>query len=84
MAPDKVWAQLNREGVPVARCNVERLMRDLGMPGAVRGKPKRTTIADDAAERPRDLVERRFSAEAPKRSGPGRFGDRFGRKASPA
>ena len=53
----KVWAQLNREGHSVARCTVERLMRDLGLRGVVRGKPKRTTAADTAAERPRDLVE---------------------------
>ena len=63
----KVWAQLNREGNRVARCTVERLMRDLGLRGAVRGKPRRTTIPDDAAGRPRDLVERRFSAAAPNR-----------------
>ena len=63
----KVWAQLNREGHRVARCTVERLMGDLGLCGAVRGKPRRTTIADEAAERPRDLVERRFSAPAPNR-----------------
>ena len=43
---DKVWAQLNREGIPVARCTIERLMRQLGLRGAVRGKPKRTTIPD--------------------------------------
>ena len=63
----KVWAQLNREGHRVARCTVERLMRDLGLSGAVRGRPKRTTVADDSAARPRDLVERRFSAPAPNR-----------------
>ena len=63
----KVWAQLNREGHRVARCTVERLMRDLGLRGVVRGKPKRTTVADDAVQRPRDLVERRFSAVAPNR-----------------
>ena len=63
----KVWAQLNREGHSVARCTVERLMRDLGLRGVVRGKPKRTTVADTAAERPRDLVERKFSAPAPNR-----------------
>jgi putative transposase len=63
----KVWAQLNREGEPVARCTVERLMRDLGLRGAVRGKPVRTTIGDDAAERPRDLVDRKFAAPAPNR-----------------
>ena len=54
----KVWAQLNREGHSVARCTVERLMRDLGLRGVMRGKPRRTTIPDGAAERPRDLVQR--------------------------
>lgn len=63
----KVWAQLNREGIGVARCTVERLMADLGLRGAVRGKPARTTIADDAADRPRDLVDRQFAAAAPNR-----------------
>ena len=63
----KIWAQLNREGHRVARCTVERLMRDLGLQGAVRGKPRRTTIPDDTAGRPRDLVERQFSASAPNR-----------------
>jgi putative transposase len=63
----KVWAQLNREDIPVARCTVERLMRDLGLRGAVRCKPVRTTIADDAAERPRDLVDRQFKAAGPNR-----------------
>ena len=46
---DKVWAQLNREGVRVARCTVERLMRDLGIRGVVRGKTVRTTFADDGS-----------------------------------
>jgi len=64
----KIWAQLNREGVTVARCTVERLMRDLGIQGAVRGKPRRTTIpADDPGARPADLVDRRFVASAPNR-----------------
>ncbi len=45
---DKVWAQLNREGTRVARCTVARLMRDLGLRGVVRGKPKFTTVAGDA------------------------------------
>jgi putative transposase len=63
----KIWAQLNREGTRVARCTVERLMRDLGLQGAVRGRPRRTTIPDAAAERPRDLVDRQFHAEAPNR-----------------
>jgi putative transposase len=64
---DKVWAQLNREAIPVARCTVTRLMRDLGLRGVVRGKPKFTTIAGDAADRPRDLVDRNFTATAPNR-----------------
>lgn len=64
----KVWAQLNREGIGVARCTVERLMRNMGLSGAVRGKTKRTTVpADDAAGRPADLVDRRFTAVAPNR-----------------
>jgi putative transposase len=63
---DKVWAQLNREGIAVARCTVERLMRELGIRGAVRGRRHRTTIpGDDAAAGPTDLVERHFSASAP-------------------
>jgi putative transposase len=63
----KVWLQLNREGIPVARCTVERLMRRLGLHGAVRGKVKRTTIADKAAKLPEDLVQRRFAPAAPDR-----------------
>jgi putative transposase len=62
---DKVWAQLNREGIRVARCTVARLMHDLGLRGVVRGKPKYTTVPADAAERPRDLVDRSFVAGAP-------------------
>jgi len=50
----KVWLTLNREGVPVARCTVERLMRQEGLAGAVRGKVKRTTIPDPTAERAGD------------------------------
>ena len=64
---DKVWAQLNREGVRVARCTVARLMRELGLRGVVRGKPAFTTVPGDGADRPRDLVDRRFSADAPNR-----------------
>jgi putative transposase len=64
---DKVWAQLNRERIRVARCTVERLMRQLGLRGVVRGKSPRTTWGDPASERPADLVERRFTAEAPNR-----------------
>ena len=63
----KVWLALNREGIAVARCTVERLMTQLGLTGAVRGKTKRTTIADPAAARPADLVSRRFGPPAPNR-----------------
>ena len=62
-----MWAQLNREQIPVARCTIERLMRDLGLRGAVRGKKHCTTIADDTAARPRDLVDRKFTTPAPNR-----------------
>src|SRR5215212_393462 len=65
---DKVWAQLKREGTAVARCTVERLMRELGLRGVVRGKPSvRTTLPDDASDRPQDLVARQFRAPAPNR-----------------
>jgi putative transposase len=61
----KVWRQLHREGITVARCTVERLMRELGLEGVRRGKARRTTMADTAAVRPADLVERDFSAAGP-------------------
>jgi putative transposase len=65
---DKVWAQLKREGIPVARCTVERLMRDHGICGAKRrGKPWRTTKPDPAARRRPDLVDRDFTATGPNR-----------------
>jgi putative transposase len=57
----KIWLALNREGIPVARCTVERLMRDLGLAGARRGKRVRTTVPAAAAARPADLVRRQFS-----------------------
>lgn len=63
----KVWLALNREGIAVARCTVERLMKDLGLSGAVRGRPRRTTIADAASARPADLVSRQFAPPAPNR-----------------
>jgi len=62
---DKVWRQLNREGIVVARCTVERLMRSQGLQGVRRGKRVRTTIADDAADRPLDRVNRQFHADRP-------------------
>jgi putative transposase len=61
----KVWRQLNREQITVARCTVERLMRSLGLQGVVRGRSCRTTINDDAADRPADLVNRQFKATRP-------------------
>jgi len=61
----KVWKQLNREKIPVARCTVARLMRDLGLRGVVRGRRMKTTIPEVLAERPRDLVERNFTATRP-------------------
>ena len=45
----KVWRQMRREGLTVARCTVERLMRDMGLQGVIRGKPVRTTVSDKAA-----------------------------------
>jgi putative transposase len=63
----KVWLALNRQSTAVARCTVERLMRELGLAGARRGKTRRTTVADPAAARPADLVKRRFSPPAPDR-----------------
>jgi len=63
----KVWWQLQAEGVAVARCTVERLMREAGLEGVVRGKARRTTVADERADRPADLVERDFTATAPNR-----------------
>jgi transposase InsO family protein len=64
----KVWKQLRRQGVSVARCTVERLMRALGLQGATRGRAfKRTTIADERVPRPPDLVHREFHADAPNR-----------------
>jgi putative transposase len=65
---DKIWTQLNREGIRVARCTVERLMRELGISGARRGRAyKVTTRADDRQPRPADLVKRNFGAPAPNR-----------------
>ena len=65
---DKVWAQLNREGVRVARCTVERLMRELGLRGVVRGRRSaRTTLPDTARDRPADRVARQFRAPGPDR-----------------
>ena len=62
---DKVWKQLRREQVAVARCTVERLMRRLGLRGVVRGKVVRTTVSDPKAPCPLDKVNRQFRADRP-------------------
>ena len=61
----KVWRQLGRDGIVVARCTVERLMRQMGLRGAVRGKETRTPVADKAAPCPADKVNRQFRAPQP-------------------
>jgi putative transposase len=61
----KVWRQLHREGICVARCTVERLMRELHLEGVRRGKTRRTTTPQETDSRPADLVERDFSATRP-------------------
>ena len=62
---DKVWKQMNREGISVARCTVERLMKQLGLEGARRGKVVRTTVPDKGTPCPLDRVNRQFKAERP-------------------
>ena len=61
----KVWRQLRREGEDIARCTVERLMRNMGLRGVIRGKPVKTTISDKAAPCPLDHVNRQFQAAKP-------------------
>ena len=61
----KVWRQMKLEGIEVARCTVRRLMREMGLRGVVRGKEFTTTIPDDSAARPADLVKRNFTATRP-------------------
>ena len=61
----KAWRQLKREGFDVARCTLARLMKSMGLAGAVRGKPARTTVSDKAASCPLDRVNRQFRAPAP-------------------
>ncbi len=61
----KLWRQLGREGLVVARCTVARLMKAMGLQGAVRGKPVRTTISDKGAPCPLDRVNRQFRAPQP-------------------
>jgi transposase InsO family protein len=61
----KLWRQLNREGMAVARCTVARLMSEMGLAGAVRGKPVKTTISNPATPCPADRVNRQFHAPRP-------------------
>jgi putative transposase len=62
----RVWMALRRQGMPVPRCRVERLMRQHGLRGAQPGRKRRwLTVADEMAQRPADLVERRFVAARP-------------------
>jgi putative transposase len=61
----KLWRQLDREGIAVARCTVARLMKVMGLQGVVRGKPVRTTVPDPAAACPLDRVNRQFQAPRP-------------------
>jgi transposase InsO family protein len=63
----KVWRQLKRESFDVARCTIERLMREMGLKGAIRGRPFKTTISDKSAPCPLDHVNRQFHALAPNR-----------------
>ena len=63
----KVWRQLGREGISVARCTVARLMKEMGLQGAIRGKPHRTTVPDKAQPCPLDRVNRQFRVPAPDR-----------------
>jgi putative transposase len=61
----KMWAHLRRDGIAVARCTVERLMRHNGWEGVTRAKKVRTTVSDPAASRAPDLVDRHFKVAAP-------------------
>jgi transposase InsO family protein len=61
----KTWKELNRQKVSVARCTVERLMREMGLRGVVRGKTFKTTLGDGTQQRPADLVDRKFTATRP-------------------
>ena len=61
----KMWAHLQRDGISVARCTVERLMRQNGWSGVMRARRVRTTIRNDDDPRPDDLVDRDFGADAP-------------------
>jgi hypothetical protein len=61
----KVWRQLRREGIEVARCTTARLMKQMGLAGVIRGRPVKTTVSNPAAPCPRDRVNRQFRAAKP-------------------
>ncbi len=61
----KVWRQLRREGIEIARCTTARLMKQMGLAGTIRGKPVKTTVSNPAAPCPRDKVNRQFRASRP-------------------
>jgi putative transposase len=61
----KIWRQLCRKGIPIARCTMARLMQEMGLSGAIRGKVVRTTVSSPAAPCPRDKVNRQFHAPRP-------------------
>jgi len=61
----KIWRQLGREGIPVARCTVARLMRQMSLQGVVRGRSTRTTVPDKATPCPADRVNRQFRVPRP-------------------
>ena len=63
----KVWKQLNRESITVARCTVERLMNRLGLEGVRRGRRSKTTVPAESAHNTLDLVQREFKAKGPNR-----------------
>jgi putative transposase len=64
----KIWRQLMREGFQVARCTVQRLMREMGLQGVIRGKPIRTTVSNKAAPCPLDHVNRHLDAAVTKQA----------------
>ena len=66
---EKAWLELNRQGITVARCTVQRLMRELGIAGARRGRKIRTTIPGRDGQRAGDLLNRDFTA--PRQTGAG-------------
>jgi putative transposase len=61
----KVWRQLRREGMEIARCTIARLMKQMELAGVIRGKPVKTTVSNSAAPCPRDHVNRQFHAPCP-------------------